>query len=227
MKNMMDLRQICDKEGNHKYSSFSSEKGVRECMSELVETDVLGNYKDLIQGKLDGCVALIYNNSFDLPGNPVFCPKKGGEQTIVYDLDHPDLAFVKEIVCGLNPRTTLNNYFSFPIDDALYEKVKKAEGTFTLSARSIKELGNWIYSKYDQRMNLVRKLCKDDSKLFTYATYDSIYNQFINGFFPGYFEGMRFLRVYSIHESFNKHNPRMNTNFNLIDKDTSLLMKKV
>jgi hypothetical protein len=137
---------------------------------------------------------LLVDNWFDLPGNPIF--RFNGEQTLVYDLENPDLAFVKELVSGLNPKTNLNGSWSLPVDKDVFNRIKESKGTHTLSKKLVEELKNEPHSNVAKREELIEKFCQDDSKLAKeymdfVKDYKNTNMKEVLGFFPGNFKGMR------------------------------------
>ncbi|MDD3175281.1 MAG: hypothetical protein PHU51_02285 [Candidatus Nanoarchaeia archaeon] len=203
-----DLNFTKDANGNSKYASFRDGSNIIALIPELVESDMkFGNYKDLIQGRLKQYNSdandrnLLVGNGFGLPGNPIF--SFNGEQTLIYDLENPDLAFVKELVSGLNPNTNLNGSWSLPVDEEIYNRIKESKGTHTLSKKLVEELKNNAHSNVAKREELIEKFCQDDSKLAKeymdfVKDYKNTNMEEVLGFFPGNFEGMRLVCLGSV-----------------------------
>ena len=203
-----DLNFTKDANGNSKYASFRNGSNIINLMPELVKSKrKFGNYKDLIQGRLKQYNSdandrnLLVGNGFGLPGNPIF--SFNGEQTLIYDLELPELSFVKELVSGLNSKTNLNNSWSLPVDEEIYNRIKESKGTHTLSKKLVEELKNNAHSNVAKREELIEKFCQDDSKLAKeYMDFVKDNNKTnmkeVLGFFPGNFEGMRLVYVGSV-----------------------------
>ncbi len=187
-----------------KYEAFPGR--IINGMPDLVASNMkFGNLLDLDLGRMpkhnsdENDREILYNNWFDLAGNPVFSLEKDGEQVIVYDLENKDLKFVKEMVASLNPKTKLNDTYSLDVSRDLYDAIKKADGSFTIKKSLANELRNDAYSNNKARIGILKNIFQGkDSEAKEYIDLVKEHHGVKNintilGFYPGRFTGMRLL----------------------------------
>ncbi|MCF7872385.1 hypothetical protein K9L97_05110 [Candidatus Woesearchaeota archaeon] len=189
-----------------KFDNFTGDT-VRGAIPQLVASNMkFGNFYDLATGRMEKYNSdendrnLLYNNWFDLAGNPMLSLEKNDEIVIVHDLEQSDLQFVKEMISGINSNTELNNSYSFDFGGRdVYEAVKKSDGSFTVNKNIANELRNNAYSNNKARSRIMSHLFqgqkqKKNEYITVVKKHHSVSNiNDILGFYPGSFTGLRLL----------------------------------
>lgn len=189
-----------------KFDNFTGDT-IKEAIPQLVTSGMkFGNFYDLATGRMtqynpdENDRNILYNNMFDLPGNPIFSLETNGELVVVHDLEQTDLQFVKEIISGINKNTNLNNSYSHDFGNRdIYEAIKKSDGSFTIDKYVANELRNNAYNNNIARSRIVNHLFQGDKEKA--KEYISLVKEqhkansidSILGFYPGQFTGMRLL----------------------------------
>ena len=189
-----------------KFDAFDKGR-VIDAMPSLVASNMrFGNYRDLGKGRMpeynsdENDRTLLYDNWFDLAGNPVFSdPLGSGEQVVVFDLEQSDLKEAKALVAGLNSKTNLNSSYSLDVSPDVYQLVKGSDGSFVIKPSLANDLRNNAYSHNTARSGFVRKLFQENNEeakqyIDLVKDHHGVSNlNGIIGFFPGNFKGMRLL----------------------------------
>ncbi|MGV8168493.1 MAG: hypothetical protein ACP5N3_00385 [Candidatus Nanoarchaeia archaeon] len=185
----------------------------KDKMSELIAAGFgFGNYRDLAKARNpkynadENDRSILHDNYFTLPGNPVLSnPNGNGEQIIIVNLEHKDLAEVKALVAGLNKNTILNNNNALDMSQEMYDAIGNIPGaTHRLKPSLVNDLKNNGYNNKKARQALIEAFFQgntEEAKEYIALVQD--YHKVKNidtkmGYFPGNFTGMRLVWAGSV-----------------------------
>jgi hypothetical protein len=175
----------------HYESKYKLTKGISTFLDEipgLVKSGMkFGNARDAIEGRLEKYNSnkkdrdLLIGNGIWLPGNPVFVERneKGKIQDLilVYDLENPDLDFVKKIISELrfggDQPLRLNSEKNLIVKDIMvnrsqrdfYYNLRNADGTFIVDAETANDFSINPYKHPEKRKIILEALCQHDKCL--------------------------------------------------------------